>query len=250
VYPCPCVTCVADYSAQSQVTVPKSEPATPVKSLRRKRAAPVESSSDDDDFPLASSPAKQSAPTPVPGTSKTSTANGHKAVKADSDSKRSTVPVKKKRASAKKEPPHKKLKLEPNASDPSASEGEESKPVKKEKAPKKRKSKAKEETDADAEDGETPKPMKKRATTKKVKDEANGSETPQPKKKKGKVKDEGEEEEEVYRWWEAQQNNDGEVKWQTLEHSGVIFPPPYESLPSDVKMRYKGMSPYYSWFSW
>jgi len=236
VCPCPCTACIVDYSIQSQVTAPKTEPATPTKSLRNKRAAPVESSSDDeDDVPLASSPAKQSA-----GTSKVPKANGHKAVKAESDGTHSSAPTKKKRASAKKEPPQKKMKRDPDASEPSASEGEEFKPVKKEKAPKKRKSKAKEETDADADD-ETPKPAKKRATAKKVKDEANGSVTPQPKKKKGKVDDEGEEEEAVYRWWEAQQNNDGEVKWQTLEHNGVIFPPPYEPLPSNVKMRYKGM---------
>lgn len=58
--------------------------------------------------------------------------------------------------------------------------------------------------------------------------------------KKKKVKDEAEEDEEKYRWWEAQQENDGEEKWQTLEHSGVIFPPPYEPLPPHVKMQYKG----------
>jgi len=57
-----------------------------------------------------------------------------------------------------------------------------------------------------------------------------------------KEKDEAEEDEEKYRWWEAQQENDGEEKWQTLEHSGVIFPPPYEPLPPHVKMQYKGAS--------
>ncbi|KAJ1547720.1 DNA topoisomerase 1 [Cladochytrium tenue] len=30
--------------------------------------------------------------------------------------------------------------------------------------------------------------------------------------------------------------NDGEVKWSTLEHNGVLFPPPYE--PHGVKMKY------------
>ncbi|KAF9029059.1 hypothetical protein BDZ89DRAFT_1112826 [Hymenopellis radicata] len=30
------------------------------------------------------------------------------------------------------------------------------------------------------------------------------------------------------------------VKWNTLEHSGVLFPPPYEPLPSSVKMKYNG----------
>lgn len=210
--------------------------------MRNKRAAPLESSSDDDS-PLASSPAKKS----IPGASKSSMMNGRKApVKDESDD--TSALVKKKRAPVKKGPPQKKLKRDPDASEPSASEGEDTKPLKKEKVVKKRKSKVKEETDADAEDDETPGPVKKRATTKKVKDEANGSETPQPRKKKGKVKDQAEEEEEVYRWWEAQQNNDGEVKWQTLEHNGVIFPPPYEVLPSDVKMKYKGTwTPYLSW---
>ncbi|KAJ7742604.1 hypothetical protein B0H16DRAFT_1728139 [Mycena metata] len=46
---------------------------------------------------------------------------------------------------------------------------------------------------------------------------------------------------EVYKWWE---NSAGEstvtVKWKTLEHNGVLFPPPYEPLPSHVKMRYDG----------
>lgn len=221
----------------SQVTAPKSEPVTPAKSLRRKRAVALDSSSDDDDTPLASSPVKQSATTPMPGTSKASTVNGHKAVKAESDDKHSSTAAKKKRAPTKKGPPQKKLKREDH--DASASEGEETIPVKKEKVSRKRKSKVKEDTGADAEDRGKSKPTKKRATSNKVKDGADGSVTPQT-KKKGKVKDEGEDEEEVYRWWEAQQNNDGEVKWQTLEHNGVIFPPPYEPLPSNVKMMYKG----------
>jgi DNA topoisomerase I len=51
------------------------------------------------------------------------------------------------------------------------------------------------------------------------------------------VKPEGEDEE--YRWWEENQN-DGSVKWTTLEHNGVLFPPPYEPLPKHVKMKYDG----------
>ncbi|KAL4073883.1 hypothetical protein J3A83DRAFT_4091530, partial [Scleroderma citrinum] len=61
-----------------------------------------------------------------------------------------------------------------------------------------------------------------------------------PPSKKGKEKNEADEDDEKYRWWEAQQENDGEEKWQTLEHNGVIFPPPYEPLPPHVKMKYKG----------
>jgi len=64
-----------------------------------------------------------------------------------------------------------------------------------------------------------------------------------PKKKsvKQEVKDEDEdeEEEEEYKWWEAGQN-DGTKKWTTLEHNGVLFPPPYEPLPKHVKMKYDG----------
>lgn len=67
----------------------------------------------------------------------------------------------------------------------------------------------------------------------------NGSSTPV--KAKGKTKKNEEEEEEVFRWWEADGENDGSAKWQTLEHNGVIFPPPYETLPPDVKMKYNGM---------
>ena len=51
--------------------------------------------------------------------------------------------------------------------------------------------------------------------------------------------DKPEEEDEEYRWWEAGQN-DGTVKWTTLEHNGVLFPPPYEPLPKHVKMKYDG----------
>ena len=60
-------------------------------------------------------------------------------------------------------------------------------------------------------------------------------------KKKSKKKTKEEEEEETYRWWEQQERDgDGSEKWQTLEHNGVYFPPPYEPLPSHVKMKYNG----------
>ncbi|GAA5912064.1 hypothetical protein JCM5296_001356 [Sporobolomyces johnsonii] len=63
---------------------------------------------------------------------------------------------------------------------------------------------------------------------------------------KGKAKKEKDEEskaegaeaseDEVYKWWENQDN--GEQKWKTLEHNGVLFPPEYE--PHGVKMKYDG----------
>lgn len=51
---------------------------------------------------------------------------------------------------------------------------------------------------------------------------------------------EAEEEEEEYHWWNDPSKGDGTVKWSTLEHAGVVFPPPYEPLPKNVQMRYDG----------
>ena len=52
---------------------------------------------------------------------------------------------------------------------------------------------------------------------------------------------EAEDEEEEYRWWEEPNKTDDTIKWTTLEHNGVIFPPEYEPLPKNVKMRYDGV---------
>ncbi|KAJ5934133.1 DNA topoisomerase 1 [Penicillium verhagenii] len=86
-------------------------------------------------------------------------------------------------------------------------------------------------------------PTDDKSTIKKVKAE---SATP----KKGiKVKAESEDadekadedEEEEYKWWEDTAKGDGTQKWTTLEHSGVVFPPPYEPLPKNVKLIYNGI---------
>ncbi|KAJ4297099.1 DNA topoisomerase 1 [Collariella sp. IMI 366227] len=53
---------------------------------------------------------------------------------------------------------------------------------------------------------------------------------------------EGEEEEEEYRWWDAPKKEDDSVKWSNLEHNGVLFPPPYEPLPKNVKLYYDGQA--------
>lgn len=48
-------------------------------------------------------------------------------------------------------------------------------------------------------------------------------------------------EDEKFRWWEAETTTElgyGTKKWDTLEHNGVLFPPPYEPLPSHVKLYY------------
>ncbi|KAJ9307352.1 hypothetical protein DTO217A2_3231 [Paecilomyces variotii] len=89
-------------------------------------------------------------------------------------------------------------------------------------------------------------PAKK--TSKAVKTEPKSEPSTPVKKGKGKatpVKDETEEpegdEEEEYRWWEDPTKSDGTIKWTTLEHNGVVFPPPYQPLPENVKMKYDGI---------
>lgn len=52
-----------------------------------------------------------------------------------------------------------------------------------------------------------------------------------------KVKDE--EAEAQFKWWEkSNEEEDGDVKWNELEHNGVLFPPAY--VPHGVKMKYDG----------
>ena len=83
-------------------------------------------------------------------------------------------------------------------------------------------------------------PARKRAP---LKSEAT---TPKKKASKGVKKEEieqdeeAEAEEEEYRWWEDPTKGDGTKKWSTLEHAGVVFPPPYQPLPKNVQMRYNG----------
>ena len=95
----------------------------------------------------------------------------------------------------------------------------------------------KEESDDDV-------PLKKAPSKKKT---AVKAEAPTPKKKGKALKreeteqdEEAEEEEEEYRWWEDPTKGDGTKKWNTLEHAGVVFPPPYQPLPKSVQMRYDG----------
>ena len=206
----------------------------PRRTLKRKKAVYAESSSEDD-TPLASSPMKPNGKPKVKQESSGTDAQG------DED-----VPSKHHIPNGK--PPRKKIKDE---------DGGDEKPVMpaNSSAGHKRKVRKKSESDSEAEVA----PPEKAPRRKKVKEEDNSSQTEVPKKKKrttkgkteetegkakGKKKKEEEEEgEEVFKWWEneADPNGDGTVKWQTLEHNGVIFPPPYEALPSNVKMKYKGM---------
>ena len=61
------------------------------------------------------------------------------------------------------------------------------------------------------------------------------------KKEESPVKGEGEgegedEKEESYKWWEEQNSSD--TAWTSLKHNGVMFPPPYQPLPSHIKLYY------------
>lgn len=101
-------------------------------------------------------------------------------------------------------------------------------------------------TDSDDEDV----PLVKKKAAKKLKVEAKSEAlTPVRKASKSQMvkqedieeREEGEEEgEEEYRWWEDPTKGDGTIKWTTLEHAGVLFPPPYEPLPANIRMLYDG----------
>ena len=227
--------------------------------MKRKKPVYAESSSDED-IPLASSPAKPSK------------SNG-KVVTQESDADDAyggeSGILRKSRVSGGRKPPKKKVKEESAAAESSE---EDDKPLlsakssSRKRKPKsedsewvtvKRKTKSEDSEGVAAANGNKSRARGKRG---KVEDDASGLDMPKPKKKrggkanddpaitsptkaKGKKKEKKEEEpEEVFRWWEQQDpNGDGTVKWQTLEHNGVIFPPPYESLPSNIKMKYNGM---------
>lgn len=51
--------------------------------------------------------------------------------------------------------------------------------------------------------------------------------------------EENDEDEQLFKWWEDQQEDDS-IKWTTLEHNGVLFPPEYEPLPKNVRLIYDG----------
>ncbi|CAN3374694.1 hypothetical protein DIURU_002324 [Diutina rugosa] len=115
-------------------------------------------------------------------------------------------------------------------------------------APKKEKSTTKKEKSTTTKSKATD----KSASTKKaaVKKEPKATKVKKEATPNGLVKDETpatpntqstneEEEEEKYKWWEAG-DLDGEVKWDSLHHNGVVFPPPYEPLPKHVKLYYDG----------
>ncbi|OAG40058.1 hypothetical protein AYO21_05739 [Fonsecaea monophora] len=100
------------------------------------------------------------------------------------------------------------------------------------------------------------KPLSKRASTaatkktkaepskpaKKVKIEAppSAKKSKVIKKEESADPEEEDDEEDEVKWWEDPTKGDGTNKWETLQHNGVVFPPPYQPLPPNVKMKYDG----------
>ncbi|CEP22540.1 K03163 DNA topoisomerase I [Cyberlindnera jadinii] len=72
-----------------------------------------------------------------------------------------------------------------------------------------------------------------------VKKEVKKEGTPTPAREGTPKEEDGDGDDGIYKWWENQQDDDS-IKWETLEHNGVIFPPEYEPLPTHVKMFYDG----------
>ncbi|CAG8937595.1 unnamed protein product [Penicillium salamii] len=80
------------------------------------------------------------------------------------------------------------------------------------------------------------------AASKKVKAEPASAKKGKAKPVKAESQDaEDKDEEDEYRWWEDASKGDGTIKWTTLEHAGVVFPPEYELLPKNVKLKYDGV---------
>ncbi|KAI0373915.1 hypothetical protein BV20DRAFT_961802 [Pilatotrama ljubarskyi] len=262
----------------SQTTRTKSEPMTPDARLLKRKKAAASGSSSEDDTPLASSPMKakaKSAAVPMPGAVESTTTKAYAMIERrrksnkpmiDSPSEDDDAPLAKPKRTANGKakpkanarPPKKKVKQEESEPDV---ESEDETPGPARKAPPRMKRKMKEESDADDESlSDDDKPLtKKRATKapagKKTKAKVEASDDVKPKKRgakkeptedskaAAKKKKEEEEEEAIYKWWEQQNaDRDGSVKWTTLHHNGVYFPPPYEPLPKHVKMKYNGES--------
>ncbi|CAE6468088.1 unnamed protein product [Rhizoctonia solani] len=141
--------------------------------------------------------------------------SGEEEVSASESESEPDVPLSKKKPAARK-----KVKQE-------SDEDEDVKPARK--TPKKNgKAVKKEESDDDV------KPSKGKAKVKKEDGDKKLSARALKKQK------EEEEEAERFKWWETEALGDGTTKWTTLEHAGVLFPPPYEPLPKHVKMKYNG----------
>lgn len=195
-------------------------------------AAAAESSDDDQPLNKKLSAKKAAAEKTAAKDAKAKKSAPRKSVADESDDdaplakgseKRQSNGVTPSKGSAKK-PNGVKRKHDSDSDEPIAKKSTTTKPAKNGTKPAP-KSKAKEET-----------PAKKAAAKAK-------EESPAKKGAKGKREEteEASEEEEEYQWWNEPKKEDDSIKWTTLEHNGVIFPPPYEPLPSHVKLVYDGI---------
>ncbi|VVT45722.1 uncharacterized protein SAPINGB_P000858 [Magnusiomyces paraingens] len=84
----------------------------------------------------------------------------------------------------------------------------------------------------------------KPATTKKStpKTKASPKAANTPKKEESEDLDDypEDDEEEEYKWWEQSEDTDNSIKWTTLSHNGVLFPPEYVPLPKNIHLIYDG----------
>ncbi|KKK17336.1 hypothetical protein P175DRAFT_0499919 [Aspergillus ochraceoroseus IBT 24754] len=201
--------------AKSYAEPESSEEDEPL-SKRRRTSVKHEDPETDEDVPLALNGRK------LPKASET-------AIGEESDS---DVPIERKLVAEKK-----RIQLKAEKDTRTTRKPEPSKPAKATSATKKQANGVKKE------------PASAKQTLKQVKAEPKSAQSTLA-KKNGKVapvkKEESEEaeegdEEEEYKWWEDPAKGDGTIKWTSLEHNGVVFPPPYEPLPKNVKMKYDGV---------
>lgn len=86
----------------------------------------------------------------------------------------------------------------------------------------------------------SPKPVKKEKAAPASASKKAAAKSKVVKKEESADPEDEEDEDEQVNWWEDPTKGDGTNKWETLQHNGVVFPPPYKPLPKNVKMKYDG----------
>ena len=252
----------ADYIPTTQAKRVKPAPAA----SKKKANNSEETSDDEDDVPLASRTTK----VPMPGAhaaavgarpNKSPRRSAAKSYKEESDDDGLLPPVSSKASQDDEEQPSdssddgplvkrtpkrvpatngkakntiKKRKKSEDSSESDSTETETNKKAKKAKPPPKKrvKKEVKDEDEMDVDEGG-------------VKSKSTSPTKKESKAKAPKAKKE-EKEEEIFKWWEEETpddiEGDGSKKWDTLQHSGVLFPPPYVPAPASVKILYDGES--------
>ncbi|POR32066.1 DNA topoisomerase 1 [Tolypocladium paradoxum] len=141
--------------------------------------------------------------------------------------------IRAKEEKAKKATPKKSVKDESDDDEPLAKSSTQKRQSNGASAKRKLNGVKKEESDSDA-------PVSKKSKAKAATPAKKGKgATPAKDAKKSKSTEVSDDEEE-FAWWNAPKPEDDSIKWQTLEHNGVLFAPEYELLPKHVKMLYDG----------